>query len=150
MPLGGGEGNRTPVQNASRLSELQPCLNYGGGEGDLQGRAGKLPFCSQQPLAVACDQVNFEIDLAARLQAVQRGVFERVGDEVDGEVGALDLVGGQAGAVDDDRALAGDEAGDFLRCPDFEQAVVAHRVKAQHLTDAIDMPGNQMTANNVR
>ncbi len=30
MPLGGGEGNRTPVQNASRLPELQPCFRLWG------------------------------------------------------------------------------------------------------------------------
>src|SRR5574343_556636 len=30
MSLGGGEGNRTPVQNASRLPELQPWLELWG------------------------------------------------------------------------------------------------------------------------
>jgi hypothetical protein len=38
MLLGGGEGNRTPVQNASRLLELQPCNDYGGALLDLQVR----------------------------------------------------------------------------------------------------------------
>src|SRR3972149_11745567 len=39
MPLGGGEGNRTPVQDASRLPELQPCTHYEGGCPVFQGRA---------------------------------------------------------------------------------------------------------------
>ena len=39
MRLGGGEGNRTPVQNASRLPELQPCRQYGGFDRGFQGKA---------------------------------------------------------------------------------------------------------------
>ena len=35
--LGGGEGNRTPVQNASRLPELQPWFYCGGTHRGFQG-----------------------------------------------------------------------------------------------------------------
>src|SRR6185369_3522740 len=147
MRLGGGEGNRTPVQNASRLPELQPCLDYGGGWGDLQGPPpaifSGLAFGAEQALAIAGDQVDFQIHLAARLEAAERGVFQGVGDQVDGEVGALDLVGGQAGAVDDDRPFARDELGDVFRGADFEQAVVADRVEAQHFADPVDVAGDQ-------
>ena len=76
----------------------------------------------------------------------QRRAFQGVRNQVDGEIGALDLVGRQAGAVDDDRPLARDELGDSFRGSDFEQAIVADRVEAQDFADAVDVAGNQMAA----
>ena len=37
IDIGGGGGNRTRVQNASRLPELQPCLQYGARLLSFQG-----------------------------------------------------------------------------------------------------------------
>ena len=103
----------------------------------------------QQPLAIARDQVDFQVDLAAGVQAVQGGVFQGVRDQVDGEIGAIDLVGGQARAIDHDGAFAGNEPGNVFGGADFEQTVVADWVKAQDLADAIDMTGNQMATDHV-
>ena len=69
----------------------------------------------QQALAVAGDQVDLEIDPAALLKLIQRRVFQRVRDQVDGEDLAGDFVGRQAGAVDGDRALARDVLRQFMR-----------------------------------
>src|SRR5574343_1451522 len=149
-------------------------LNYGGGQWVFQGRrrfrfwpkfagdpgaslcfygrslAGSgIPIGAEQAFAVAGDQVDFEIDLGARVQAVERGVFQRVRDQVDREVGAVDSVGGQAGAIDHDRTLARYVFGDLARGSDFQQAVVADRVEAQHFADAVDMAGDQVAADHV-
>ena len=47
LESGGGGGNRTRVQNASRLPELQPCTQHGvagfGYQGSVQLKSGRRP-----------------------------------------------------------------------------------------------------------
>ena len=49
--LGGGGGNRTRVQNASRLPGLQPCLKYGAYPLFFQEHAGKQQLSAIAPAA---------------------------------------------------------------------------------------------------
>ena len=51
--LGGGEGNRTPVQNASRLPELQPCVDYEVATANFQGNLLLFSGSCRDCLAVA-------------------------------------------------------------------------------------------------
>src|SRR5574343_1342527 len=72
-----------------------------------------------------------------------------MGNQVDGEICAIHRVGGQAGAIDNDGALAGDVLGDVLRGTDFEQAVVADGIEAQNFANAVYVAGHQMAADHV-
>lgn len=56
-------------------------------------------FCRQHPLDIPGDQIHFEIDAAAWLEAFQRGHCYRVRNQVDREFGARDCVGCQADAI---------------------------------------------------
>jgi hypothetical protein len=101
---------------------------------------------AEHALDVARDQVDFQVDAAARLQTTERRRVERMGNQVDAEGGAVDRVGGQADAIDGDRALAGDVPGERCRRADFEQTIVADRIETQYLADAVDVPGDEVAA----
>ncbi len=65
----------------------------------------------EHALDIAGDQVDFQVDPAARLQRAQRRVLHGVRDQVDADLAAFgrvgDAVDGEADAVDGDRALVG-------------------------------------------
>src|SRR5690606_24049885 len=69
-----------------------------------------LPF--EHALDVAGDKVDLQIDPAAGLQMLEVGHRHRVRDQVDPEVAPFDAVHGEADAIDGDRALLRDVAGD--------------------------------------
>jgi hypothetical protein len=71
-------------------------------------------------------------------------VLQRVRNQVDGEVGAMNVVGGQAGAIDGDGTLLRNVLGQCLRSTDFEQAIVTDGIKTQYLADAIDVAGDEV------
>ena len=73
MRLGGGEGNRTPVQNASRLPELQPCRQYGGCAVGFQGRTvrdrlRRLPIRGQASGSISISAVIFRVPAYCALE----------------------------------------------------------------------------------
>jgi hypothetical protein len=69
---------------------------------------------------VTRDEVDLEVDAVALRQRLEGRHRQRVGDEVDREARAFDLVHGEAHAVDRDRSLARDEAREFARRLDLE------------------------------
>ena len=75
--------------------------------------SGSRHGAGQHALDVARDQVDLEVDPAAGDEGAERGVLQRVRNQVDAELAAvrevLDAVDRQADAVDRDRALVGQE-----------------------------------------
>src|SRR5580658_281014 len=94
-----------PWRRSSRISSI--VLNVG---------MGALLFgFGHEPLEVAGDHVDFNVDAVAGLQFAERGHFVRVWNDVDVEAPAFDLVHGQAHAVDGNRTLRRDEAHQWRR-----------------------------------
>src|SRR3990172_2544112 len=62
-----------------------------------------------EPRDIAREKVDLEIDLVARSFAPPGGPGQGQGNEIDAEAGARDLVDRERGAVERNRALAGDE-----------------------------------------
>ena len=76
MHLGGGEGNRTPVQNASRLPELQPYRQYGGSvRGFQEGSDGRGVSSSRR--RVCALHVEFRLPAYLRSREIAFRVSHR-------------------------------------------------------------------------
>src|SRR5450631_469826 len=58
-----------------------------------------------EPRQVARDHVDFHVDAVAGAQFTERRRLVRVGNDIDTEFAAIDLVDGQADAIEADRAL---------------------------------------------
>ena len=93
----------------------------------------------QHPLHIAGEHVNFQIDTAAHAQMLQCSVDKGMRNQVDGKTGAADPIGGQADAIDGDRALARNVSGQGLGRPNFQQSIIANGIEAQHLANAINV-----------
>src|SRR3546814_6271472 len=94
---------------------------------------------------IAGNQIDFEIDRLPWPQATQRGLGQRVGNDVNAKPVGLDVIDRQADAVDADRAFARDVA---RQCP---RALEAHARGARILmaveqrADAVDMADDHVT-----
>ena len=62
----------------------------------------------------------------------------------------MNVVGGQAGAIDGDGTLLRNVLGQCLRSTDFEQAIVTDGIETQYLADAIDVAGDEVATEAVR
>ena len=74
-----------------------------------------------------------------------------MGDDIDGEVSALvlsfaDVVHCQRYAIKGDRAFGGDHRRKILRHADSDANRIAFRASADHLSDGIDVAGDDMAA----
>src|SRR5204863_8209857 len=69
-----------------------------------------------------------------------------VGDDVDPEARAFNLVDGETDAVERHRSFRGDVARQLRRCLDREADRVALRPPLNELRDTVDMPGAEMAA----
>ena len=79
-----------------------------------------------EPRGIARHRVDFEVDAVADLACRPRSSrLKRVVDQKHVEAGALDLVDGQRGAVERDRALGRDEFGEIARR--FEREIARRR-----------------------
>src|SRR6185369_12754642 len=88
------------------------------------------------------DQVHLEIHPSIRAQTPERRDFERMRDKVNLEQASLHAIDRQAHAVDADRALAGNVAGELVRGAHLEDALL----EARHLSDAVDVAGDEVAA----
>ena len=99
-----------------------------------------------EPRDIARQQVDFEIDLVARLQPAERRDLRRVRNDVDAEARAIDLVHRQRDAVERDRALGRDEARQRHRHLERDAHGLAFRRHRDDLAHAVDMAGDEMAA----
>src|SRR5690606_26617005 len=104
----------------------------------------------QDPVHVAGDLVDFEIDARPGRESPERGHFHRMRDEVDGDDRPVGFVANpvdrQADAVHGDGALVGEEARELAGHPDLEETGFPDRLEAHHFADAVDMAGHEMAA----
>src|SRR5580700_7745841 len=84
-----------PWRRSSRISSM--VLNA-----DIDGSL--FGFC-HEPLQIAGNHVDFDVDAVVDFQLAQRGDLQRMGNDIDVEAAAVDLVDGQAHAIDAYRAL---------------------------------------------
>src|ERR1700719_4743369 len=89
-----------PRRRSSRISSMVLNADIGG----------LLFGFFHEPLQIAGNHVDFDVDAVADLQFTQRGDIQRMGDDIDIEAAAVDLVDGQAHAIDAYRALWRHEA----------------------------------------
>ena len=101
-------------------------------------------------LDIACDEVDFEVDPRAGRQALQRGDFQGMRNQVDPEIRRFHPIHGKAHAVDGDRALARDVLRQLARRPDHEFPAFTVLPEADDLADTVDVPSHQMAAEPVR
>ena len=83
-----------------------------------------------KPLDVARQQVDFEIDAHAGCERTERGDFERVRNEIHGELCAVHFVHREAHAIERHRTLARDIARQRLAAPRIPRAASAHRSRS--------------------
>src|SRR5690625_1278452 len=91
--------------------------------------AGRL-VAAEQALDVAGHDIDFDIDRIAGLARTECGVRDRVRNQVDAEARSVDLVDGQAGAVDGHRTLVRDvtrQVARHLEQPALRTPVTGHR-----------------------
>jgi hypothetical protein len=104
----------------------------------------------EHALHVARHGIDFEVDLRARLQGAEGGVFDGVRDQVDADLGAVgDVAHGvdrEAHAVDGDRALVGQEARQRRRCDHAQLPAFADRLEEAHAADTVDVARHDVPA----
>lgn len=105
---------------------------------------------AQHPLAIPRDRVDFQIDLLAGRQMLERGHRNRVRDQIDAELRAIGeifhAVDGQANAIDRDRTLVRQIPAQRLRCKYAELPGFPHRLEAHHFPQPVDMARNDVPA----
>ena len=100
-----------------------------------------------QTLYVARQQIDFEIDARAGLERAERGHFERVRDEVDRRNSRPShFVDGEAHAIERHRTLARDVTRQRLRRRELDAQRARIGRRGEDFGDAIDVPGNPVTA----
>src|SRR5690606_37549519 len=112
------------------------------------GQARGLGFgglvAEQQTLQVTRQQIDFEVDLTSGLVIDHDGLGQGVRHDGQFELGAIDRVDGQAGAVDGDRALVRDVLGQLTRRAHLELYGAGVIGARDDLADAIDMAADQV------
>ena len=103
----------------------------------------------KQFLNVFSDEISFEVDDLANFVEI---VFEnglRVRDEHEGEVVVGDVIDGEGGAIDGDRAFFDDEVQYGFRRGDGDDEGISGRGDAFDSASRIDVPRDDMTAQSV-
>src|SRR5690606_3291514 len=90
--------------------------------------------------------VDIEIDGIAGLAVAPGGDGERVADQQYVEIGAVNGIDGERGAVEANRPLRGDETGQVLRRAEPDAHGLAFRRDGEDFRPAIDMAGDDMAA----
>src|ERR1700736_843729 len=89
-----------PRRRSSRISSIV-----------LSAGIGSLLFSFRhEPFQITGDHVDFDVDAVVDFKLPERGDRKGMGNDVDVEATAVDLVDGQTDAVDANRALGRDEA----------------------------------------
>src|SRR5580704_4341870 len=89
-----------PRRRSSRISSIV-----------LNADMGSLLFSFRhEPFQITSDHVDFDVDAVVDLKLAERGDVKRVGNDVDIEAAAVDVVDGQTDAVHANRALGRHEA----------------------------------------
>src|ERR1700732_1857927 len=84
-----------PRRRSSRISSIV-----------LNADMGSLLFgFRHEPFQITGDHVDFDVDAVVDFELAERGGHKGVGDDVDIEATAVDVVDGQADAVDANRAF---------------------------------------------
>src|SRR5579863_9756839 len=112
---------------------------------DRRVRMTDLGSYGEQPGEVAGHLVDLQVQARATHQRPERGHGLRVRNNVNPEGAPVDLVHRQADAIHGDRALEGEEARQRSGNPDCEARGARVRAHAEHLGDAIDVPGNEVS-----
>ena len=95
---------------------------------------------------VARERVDFEVDQVTNFSGAPCGRVFGVGDEIDPEACALDLIDGERCAVQSDGAFGRDEAGELFWGLERDAGAVAFVFHGRDARDAIDMARDNMTA----
>src|ERR1019366_6618580 len=102
----------------------------------------------EHPLDVAGDEIDLEVDLAADLHVAQARALHRVRDQVDAELARRlridDAVDGEGDAVDRNRALHGEKAGEIARRFDAQLPRLADALEMRNASDAVDVAADEM------
>src|SRR5471030_607140 len=101
-------------------------------------------IAQQQALQITCQQVHFQIHPATWLVRRHDGFAQGVGNDRQQELGAIDCVHGQAGAIDGDRAFMGDVLGEVFRRADAEFHCASIFCTGNHFAHAIDVTADQV------
>src|ERR1700682_2525007 len=103
---------------------------------------------STEPLHVARDQVNLEIDARTGAKRSQARHRQCMRDQVHRKVSCMNGVHRQTHAVDCDRAFGRDKACQLARHRHFEQhaSPLRHRLRSLHHADAVDVAAHQVSA----
>src|SRR5690606_13278401 len=99
-----------------------------------------------EPGYVAGKGVDLDVDEVARGDVVPGGGRTGMRDEVDAEPAPLDLVHRERRAVEGDRSLGGDEAGERVGGAEGDAQAVALRPERLDPGRAVDMAGDDMPA----
>src|SRR5512132_2302196 len=128
--------NIRPLRASSMMSSmLDSCA----------GRSKPSPVLNQAG-NISRQQVDFQVHPVARPGFAEGSDRERVRNDVDPEPRSVHLVDGQRNAVDGDRPLRGDEAGELSRRLEDEAARGPFRRDRHYAADAIDVAGDDMPA----
>src|SRR4029077_9626334 len=95
---------------------------------------------------VARQHVDLEIDAIPNFCRAERGVDQRMRDEVDAEAIALNLVDGERDAVERDRAFGRDRLGEGLGHAEGEALGIALAPSLDDFGDRVDVARNDMAA----
>src|ERR1700682_2292186 len=103
---------------------------------------------STQPLHVARDQVDLEIDAPTGAKRTEARHHQCMRDQVHRKVSPVDGIHRQTHAVDCDRAFGRDKACELARHCHFEQhaSPLRHRLRSLHHADAVDVAAHQVSA----
>src|SRR5512132_2113790 len=128
--------NIRPLRASSMMSSmLDSCA----------GRSKTSPVLDQAG-NISRQQVDFQVHPVARPGFAEGGDRERVRNDIDPETRSIHLVDGQRDAVDRDRTLRGDEAGELSRRLEDEAARCPFRRDRGHAPNAVHVPGDEMPA----
>ena len=130
LPEGGERLRVQPVQGAHATGS--PRLRRGA--------------VAEQPFDVLREDVHLEVDRVAGLLDAERGQREGGGDEADGEVVGGRVDDGQADAVDRDRALLHDVAGQSVGQGDLDDLPVLGDPALDDVAGAVDVPLDDVPA----
>ena len=134
------------------MSDQMMCWSNRTKASEFSQFTAPLPACrpcpawGEQPLDVLGDDVHLEVDRVAGLLEAERGQGEGGGDEADSEVVEAGLDDREADAVDRDRALLDDVAGEVRGQGDLDDLPVLGGLALQHRAGAVDMALDDVAA----
>src|SRR5258706_1885883 len=101
-------------------------------------------LCREDSLDIARQHVHLDIHPGSGGEVSKRRRRARVRNHVDLEGRAAHLVDGEAYAVDRDRALAREKAGELRGCLDDEPGAAAQVLEGGHLAHAVDVAAHEV------